>query len=81
MIMKIWPWSALKELDMALTYLARERDLLQRRVEWYAAQNKAFVQQYTAALREARLQLSQEQADKVELRRRIEVLEQAKKGT
>ena len=66
---------------MALTCLARERDLLQRRVEWYAAQNKAFVQEYTAALRETRLQLSQEQADKVELRRRIEVLEQAKKGT
>ena len=66
---------------MALTCLARERDLLQRRVEWYAAQNKAFVQEYSAALRETRLQLSQEQADKVELRRRIEVLEQAKKGT
>jgi hypothetical protein len=79
--MKIWPWSALNALDRALTCLARERDLLQRRVEWYAAQNKAFVQEYTIALRETRLQLSQEQAGKVELRRRIEVLEQAKKGT
>ena len=88
--MTIWPWSTIRTLDRALTNVVRERDVLQRRVEWYGNENRRQGAEYAkelnalrnekdaAARKASELQamLAEEQVAKGELLRRIQVLEQ-----